>query len=214
MKRDCRLEAAKWRRLRSWLSDDVKEWRPEDAAFLLIGLDPAETESPAGAQDWGFSWLPGYPAHLGEMDDISRARNIEMALERMSQFVQAADPLAVRSPRQWIAWAEKHGLAPAWLALARARPSMTELVGDVQKPARRTARKVVSDDKKILGWLVDFQRAAMRKAGGKPAKRDDAVTACVAQLECTREAARKAFKALPPDLRNRPGSPGKAAKRQ
>jgi hypothetical protein len=202
------LEPKPWRRLRSWLTPDVEEWEPKTAAYLLVGLDPEETEPASGGQGWYFAWLPSYPADGGNGDPYSLARNTEAALKRMLGLTAAASPLEQRTPREWVTWAEKEGLTLTWLAEAREKPDLSEVLG-VPK-SRRQALAI--PEQKIKATLEIHQINAVAERG-YPDKRDIAVKACVAELRCTRKAAQSALRELPLVLRYKQGAPRKAAKR-
>ncbi len=204
--RERRIEAAKWPRLRGWL--DVEEWTPATAAYLFVGLDPDTTEAAAGTQDWAFSWLPGYPESGASKDGFSLARNTEIEIQRMMRLVAAANPLAVRTPRQWIAWAEKHKLAPAWLALARCNPRMSGLSSEPRHRAPRKRRKALSIPE-VMAWLKPFQREYF-KLHGAPAKAEHMEKECRDAINCDRNSFDAALKyAVETGWAVAQGSPGR-----
>lgn len=112
-------------RIADWCN--VGEWTACDAAYILMNLDPHWTASPTETQGWSCSWICRDPdlltadelAFQNPLDaaaEYGRDRNLSMELERMLRFTGAANPLEVRSPRDWIAWARSYDLLPQWLA--------------------------------------------------------------------------------------------------
>jgi hypothetical protein len=209
MIKEARVEAAKWRRLRGWFADDVKAWTPRTAAYLLVGLDPEETERSADGRDWHFAWMPGSSGPKAKSDLYGLIESTVPVLREAERLTTAAPP-EVRTPRQWVRWAEKIGLIPPWLPLAREAEDFRALLGLPPLPAPRKQSKAIPPEK-VLAWLEQHQRKRLQD-GKALTKQAHLVTACVEELRCDRNAARDGYKRLPPDLRLRQGAQPKAAK--
>jgi hypothetical protein len=125
---------AAWSVLETWLA--TPEWAPSTAAYLLVGLDPEQTEGPSAEQGLGAFWLPdSKPTKFGE-DRHSLEQNTPLAIDRMLRLVEAADPIKVRTPKQWLRWSCSAQLEPPWLKAALGRNDLLPLL-----PANLPARK-------------------------------------------------------------------------
>jgi hypothetical protein len=98
------------------------------AAHILLNLDPESTEHPSRGEGWLCYWLyagadfptefaqrPGSSSALYTRDDA-----LSVAFARIMRLTALADPLKVRTPEQWLAWAEENDLVPEWLAAGAA----------------------------------------------------------------------------------------------
>lgn len=111
------VESAGLESLRWWLN--VPEWEPYTAAYLLLGLDPDDTYPDKGS----YAWMPcsrpdDDPALSGLGDRYSFELNMLARWERMIRIVSAANAALVRTPFQWIIWAQSVKIEPPWLRLA------------------------------------------------------------------------------------------------
>lgn len=139
---------AEWLALESWL--ERPEWSSGEAAYLLVGLDHELTHGPSSDHGLGAVWLAhSKPTKFGN-DAFSLEKNTIMAINRMSRLVNAADPVKVRSPSEWLRWAYDARLEPPWLKSAYGRAELCALLPDLparkdDTPVRRlTARQVSS----------------------------------------------------------------------
>ncbi|MBV1917042.1 MAG: hypothetical protein KUG65_03130 [Sphingomonadaceae bacterium] len=111
--------------LRRWI--EAPEWTPWEAAHILLNLDPENTEHPTEQEGWSCWWLyrgAEFPTSksLAKMPKnevsnyiYSRDHGLTRDFSQMRRLVSHADPLAVRTSRHWLAWAETHDLLPDWL---------------------------------------------------------------------------------------------------
>jgi hypothetical protein len=165
--RAARLEAVRWRQLRSLLRDP--EWSPETAACVLVGVDPEDLNY-SHAEGWFLAWLPGCPEYGAGGDVYSIERNFEMELERMRRLTSAADPVKVQTPEEWIRWSVTARCEPSWLLLAHRRRSVARLL-----PYMSTARKGTTSAAGKLHSQISAMGAHARHSGTPQAKAKVAV---------------------------------------
>jgi len=130
----------------------------------------------------------------------------------MQRMTEAASPLLVHTPSQWIAWAGKNNLKPTWLSAAQARVKTPVLRAVLGAPKRRKQAIEVLE-KKIYDFLDAHQEKAVEERG-RPDKYAFVLKACTDALGCPRAAVAKIFPTLKEDRRYKRGGQPKAAKKQ
>lgn len=164
---------AAWSALETWLR--APEWPPGDAAYLLVGLDPEQTHGPCEDHGLGPFWLPRSRPTQFDGDRHSLEQHTLIALCRVLRLVEAADPIKVRTPSEWLKWACGARLEPDWLQAAYARPELCRLLPVL--PARKYDRPAVArtaSEVASMGGRAKAERSPTGKARKKLEPRIDA----------------------------------------
>lgn len=172
---------AEWSALESWLR--VQEWSSLHATYLLVGLDPELTHGPCDDHGLGAVWLPHSEPNKFGNDAFSLEKNTVMAIDRISRLVNAADPVTLRSPSEWLSWAYDARLEPPWLKSAYGRAELCALLPDL--PARKDDRPVGSLTARQVSSMGGKAKAGRSTAGKLKQQLEHLIDAWLAEPDGT-----------------------------